>query len=355
MAVASATAFLASAVGFASAQPGAIRPATGPTAAYVDVSVATLWTNPSKPRPKIDTPALTNPVDLQQWLDNMPTRADRLELTLKNATQTQALLGNKVYILAQQKGWDEVAVPGQPTPKNPLGYPGWVPAVQLVQSPAYAQLQNRPFALVNGAPTVWLYNDPQLSQPFMQISYDTRLPVLELNGNKTAIEVQTPTQGPKWLSTKTADVYTTNSDIPYPTAAQLVKTEEMFVGGTYLWAGRSGFMVDSSGLPELVYDGNGITIPRDENAQAISGLWFGYPRLSNTDVAGLKLGDELFYAGNNGTDTEGIYHGAMYVGNGEMEEAYGAGFPVRITPIRVGSGSDYWGAIQFLNPPHRIG
>lgn len=125
--------------------------AASPPSAYVDVSVATVWTAPTSPRP-VDHPALTNPVNIPRWLSDM-SLADKLGLTNDNLTQTQALYGNRVYILARQAGWDEVAVPGQPTPKNPLGYPGWVPSVQLTAGHRFAALQShRPFALVQ-APT----------------------------------------------------------------------------------------------------------------------------------------------------------------------------------------------------------
>lgn len=338
-------------VGVASAQRTAQPRDRGPSAAapwtaYVDVSVATLWTSPAKPRPGIDTPALTNPVNMQQWLDNMST-AQRLALTTHNATQTQALLGNKVYIIGQKPGWDEIAATGQPTPKNRRGYPGWVPAVQLTRNPSFGWLQNRPFALVNGAPTVWLYSNRQLTSRYMQISYATRLPVLARSGK--AIEVATPSQGPKWLSAATSGVYASASDIPYPTGRQLAKDIEMFEGRAYLWAGRSGFMDDCSGLTSLIYQANGITIPRDANAQAIGGLWEGDPNLSATDTAGLRPGDVMYYAAGHGTETETIYHNSMYVGDGKMVEAYGAGVPIRITPVRTTASDDYWGAIQFLS------
>jgi len=337
-------------VGVASAQRSAQAHGSAPSqaapwTAYVDVSVATLWTSPSKPRPRIDTPALTNPVNMQRWLSNMSTR-QRLALTSRNATQTQALLGTKVYIIGQRPGWDEIAVTGQPTPKNPLGYPGWVPAVQLTQNPSFGAAHNRPFALVTGAPTVWLYNNHQLTGQYMQISYATRLPVLARRGQ--AIEVQTPTQGPKWLSAATSQVYDSVSDIPHPTGHQLARDIEMFKGGAYIWGGRSGFMDDCSGLTSLVYQGNGMTVARDANAQAIGGLWEGDPDLSAADTAGLKPGDVMYYADGQGTETETIYHDAMYVGNGQMVEAYGAGVPIRITPVRTTASDDYWGAIQFL-------
>jgi gamma-D-glutamyl-L-lysine dipeptidyl-peptidase len=321
--------------------PSQVAPWTG----YVDVSVATLWTSPAKPRPRIDAPALTNPVNMQQWLDNMST-AQRLALTTHNATQTQALFGTKVYIIGRRPGWDEIAVTGQPTPKNPLGYPGWVPAIQLTRNPFFAAMQNRPFALVNGAPTVWLYNNSQLTSQYMQISYATRLPVL-VHSDK-AIEVQTPTQGPKWLRAATSHVYAAASDIPRPTRRQLASDIEMFEGGAYIWGGRSGFMDDCSGLTSLIYQANGMTIPRDANAQAIGGLWKGDPNLGATDTAGLKPGDVMYYANGHGTQTETIYHDAMYVGNGEMVEAYGAGIPIRITAVRTSPSDNYWGAIQFL-------
>jgi cell wall-associated NlpC family hydrolase len=237
-----------------------------------------------------------------------------------------------------------VAVPGQPTPKNPLGYPGWVPAAQLVQSSSYAQEQQRPFAEVDSAPRVWLYNDAQQTQPFMQVSFDTRLPVLKRDPAAGAIEVATPAEGPKWLSAADAAIYNSVSQIPYPTGADLVRTAEKFLGVDYLWAGRSGWMFDCSGLTGLIYEAYGITIPRDADAQALDG---GATRVATHDdqtTANLQPGDILFYATDAGTGS--IYHDAMYAGNGQMIEAYGAGIPVRLTSVRFGT--DYWGAVRYL-------
>lgn len=315
----------------------------GQTTAFVDVAVATVWTSPAKPRKNIDAPALTNPVNMTQWLANMNTQ-QRRHLTTRNATQTQALYGRPVYILAKQGSWDEVAVPGQPTPKNPLGYPGWIPAVQLASSPSYARQQQRPFAQVDSAPRVWLYNDAQRTQPFMQVSFNTRLPVLRRDPAAHAIEVATPAEGPKWLSAADATIYRSASQIPDPTGADLVRTAEKFLGVDYIWAGRSGWMFDCSGLTGAVYEAYGITIPRDADAQALDG---GATRVATHDqqtTANLQPGDILFYATDAGTGS--IYHDAMYAGNGKMIEAYGAGIPVRLTPVRFGT--DYWGAVRYL-------
>lgn len=308
--------------------------------AFVDVSVATVWTDSSKPR-AIDTPALTNPVDMDAWLANMSTD-DRRALTSNNATQTQVLYGHEVDVLSRSGDWVEIAVPGQPTPKDPRGYPGWVPAAQLVQSSTYAAAQaSRPFAQVDGAPQVWLYDDQQLTKPFLEISFNTRLPVVGSSGGAT--HVATP-DGLKWISSGMVSVYDSTADIPHPTGEDLVRTAEMFLGVDYVWAGRSGWMFDCSGLTGTVYQAWGITIGRDADVQALDS---GGTRIAahkdDTDAV-LAPGDILFYASHHGTGS--IYHDAMYAGNGQMIEAYGAGVPVRLTPVRFGH--DYWGAVRFV-------
>ena len=322
----------------ASSAAGAAAPgssaAASPPSGYVDVSVATVWTAPTSPRP-VDHPALTNPVSIPRWLSEM-SLADKLGLTNDNLTQTQALYGNPVYILAKQAGWDEVAVPGQPTPKNPLGYPGWVPSVQLTAAHGFAALQNhRPCAFVQ-APTAWLYDNSALTRENMQISANTRLPVLARAGQ--AIRVATPDRGAKWLSAREATVYRSASDIPYPTGASLVAYAKRFLHRPYLWAGRSGFAFDCSGFTSTIYQVNGITIPRDANAQARYG---GGRMVSKND---LQAGDLLFYATSQNPGS--IYHVAMYIGHRQMIEAYDAATPVRITAARFGT--DYWGAERFL-------
>ena len=68
----------------------AVRPGSTAT---VDVAVATVWTDATKPR-AIDAPALAHPADLPGWLASMDTDARRA-LTDANATQTQALYGRR--------------------------------------------------------------------------------------------------------------------------------------------------------------------------------------------------------------------------------------------------------------------
>ena len=313
------------------------RDAAAQEVGFISVSVATVWTDSSKPRP-VDAPALTNPVDIEGWLDSM-TLNQYLDLTDSDRTQTQALYGTRVSILSQQDGWYEVAVDGQPTPKNSLGYPGWVPAAQVSLDSSYGQLLlSKPFAAVDKVATAPLYRDALMMETFVEISYNTRLPVISHIGG--VILVAVPSGGSAYVSARHATVYDSVSSIPYPTGKDLVNAGKLFLGRPYLWGGASGFAFDCSGFTHTLYDARGITIARDSDAQAD---FTGH----GTKVAQseLRAGDLIFYASNL-TDPGSIYHVAMYAGGGEMLEAYGAGIPVRITDVRFNA--DYWGAERFL-------
>lgn len=313
---------------------------TTPSIGYIDVSVATLWTDPSRPR-AIDTPALQNPAQIEQWLDSMTT-AEYLDLTDSDRTQTQALYGTQVHILNSTDDWYEIAVPDQLTPKNALGYPGWVPAAQITFNEGYGQIQSsKPFAQVESAATVPLYQDASLRVPIMNITYATRLPILDSNTFfKRSIQVVLPSGGVAYLSPHSAKIHKTPSSIPHPSGASLVRAATLFLSRPYLWGGTSGYAFDCAGFTGTLYRAHGITIARDSGAQA---TYTGH----GVSVAkeDLQMGDLLFYA-TNVSDAKSIHHVAMYSGGGMMMEAFGAGVPVRRTGIRFGL--EFWGAERFL-------
>jgi cell wall-associated NlpC family hydrolase len=314
--------------------PGAtVVPTQTPPSAFVTVSGATVWTTPQSPRP-VDHPALTNPVDIRGWLSDM-TPAQQEALTSGNLTQTQALFGDRVFVVGQQGDWDEVLVPGQPTPKNALGYPGWIPKAQLTTDAHYGALKDSAsFALTDRGITTWLYRDSRLADRDLEISTNTALPVL--NRTDTTVQVATPDRGPRWLDARTVAVYQKPTDIPYPTGTDLVRYAAAFVKVPYLWGGRAGFGFDCSGFTSTIYQVHGITLPRDADAQAADS------RGRTIDKSALQPGDLLFYS--HGPDA--IYHVAMYSGNGQMIEAFDSTTPVRITPVRLDT--DYWGARRYV-------
>jgi cell wall-associated NlpC family hydrolase len=313
-----------------------VQKAAAPKPMYVAVNVATVWTDPTKVRP-VDKPALTNPAHPRTWLHNM-TPAQSEDLTDSNRTQTQALYGAKVLVLDQQGAWSQVVVPKQPTPRDARGYPGWIPTVQLTRSPSYAAAtKNRPFALIDRGIGTGLFAGKKLRHRVVTLSMNTRLPVL--SQTPRALRVATPDDGNKWLPKSRATVYRSERAIPRPTGRDLVRTAKTFLHQPYVWAGRSGFGFDCSGLTGTVYQVHGITIPRDSGPQAQD------PRARRVAAKNLRAGDLLFYS--HSTDADDIYHVAMYVGNGRMIEAFDHLTPVRVTAARLGE--NYWGAVRYLH------
>jgi gamma-D-glutamyl-L-lysine dipeptidyl-peptidase len=59
------------------------------------------------------------------------------------------------------------------------------------------------------------------------------------------------------------------------TRAAVADSATSFVGLDYLWAGRSGFGLDCSGLTSLVSQAHGVQIPRDAGPQSRAGRAVG--------------------------------------------------------------------------------
>ena len=274
--------------------------------ASIDVSVATLWKAPNLDR-KIDRPSPTNPADPAAWSRNLATTADRV--WLDSHVQTQALYGQDVTILAVRGGWAQVAVTDEPDPKNPNGYPGWLPLRQL--APAYDT--SGPSVVVR-ARTATL----RVGGRMLQLSYGTRLPVV------AADRVRTP-DGDGTISGAAAPLA--------PSNASIIAQGERFLGTHYLWGGLSAWGFDCSGLIWDLYRVHGLTIPRDADPQMHHG----------TPVArgALRPGDLLFFGTNGYAD-----HVSLYLGGDRQLEAPDSAHRVRISPVRW---TYYLGARRYLS------
>lgn len=328
VAAARAAAALA-ACAFAVCAVGASAPAAGAaTTSYVDVSVATVWASPSSPRP-IDRPALGDPVDLQAWGRALTTAA---RLGLVGRTETQALLGEPVKVLARRGAWTRVAVTDQPTPLNHDGYPGWVPTLQLTSNAAFGDRLRGPVAVVTW-PTARLEGELGV----LQVSFGTRLPVLGVSA--ADVIVTTPAGAVGRLPAAAVRIYRwgTGTTRARVTGAQLVRTARTFLGVRYLWGGTSAFGFDCSGLVSLIYRAWGVAIPRDAAPQAAAGR-FVLRRA-------LRPGDLVFFA----TDppSPAVTHVAMYVGGGRILDAPDSAGAVHVIPLAA-LGSEYVTARRYL-------
>jgi len=315
---------LLAAVWAAAAQSAA---ASRPPARWVAVSVATLWSEPGDDR-RVDAPSVANPADPRAWVEAM---TDLQKRWLVGRLQTQALYGSKVYLLATSGRWSKVAVAGQPTPKNRWGYPGWVPTRQLAVSPPPAG----DFTAVVMRPAAWVYDDAALGGRVLELSYGTRLPVLDRTPDR--VEVALLDGRSAFVRRSAAALHATGAPRPAPTGAMLVAEARRFLGLEYLWGGTSGFGFDCSGLTHAVLRALGVTIPRDGAPQSRTGVRVASRRA-------LRAGDLVFFRGASGA----IHHVGLYIGDGRMIHAPRTGSRVTATSIlREPYASEFAGGRRF--------
>ena len=315
------------------AQPGgALAAARSPCLSgtcWVAVSVATMWVKPWYPRP-VDAPALANPARPRAWVAAMTLAQKQW---LGGRLESQALFGSKVTVIGHHgTAWTKIAVPGQPTDRDPRGYPGWVPTRQLTSTAPPGSART---AIVR-TPTAWVWTAWTGKGPagsrLMEVSYATALPVLSatsayvvvrlIGGREVAIarwRVVLHAAGNSWGAT----------------GAKIAAEARKFLGLQYLWAGTSGFGFDCSGLAHSVYLAYGVRLPRDANRQAVHG--------TPVAAADLRAGDLVFFReGASGP----IGHVGIYIGGGNMIDAPHTGAPVRVDS--VWSFGNYAGARRYL-------
>jgi gamma-D-glutamyl-L-lysine dipeptidyl-peptidase len=283
---------------------------SAPHSAWVNVSVATLWTSPSAPRP-VDAPALRVPADVRGWLAHMNTAARR---DLAGRVETQALYGEKLLVIGSAShGWLHVLAVAQRTSRDSRGYPGWVPAAQTTT--------HQPVATTDVAtvlkPTTWLVNAN--GSKSVEISFASRLPVRRTEGSW--VVVYTPTGGTHRVALSAVSVRSANAGALPRTVTGVIATARTLVGIPYLWGGRSGFAIDCSGLTQLVYRLHAVTLPRDTGDQANAG--------KAVSVTHRAAGDLLLYGGSSMT------HVALESTASRMIEAPSSGLKVREVSVRA--------------------
>jgi cell wall-associated NlpC family hydrolase len=247
--------------------------------AAVRVPVANVWEAPNAGR---------LPLDPHVWPTPQITYSQRIALV--GHMPTQVLYGETVRVLERKGGWAHIAVPDQPSPLDPRGYPGWVRSWQL---------------------------GPPVSAPLLVTARSAKL------RNRTEIGFGSQVETGAVAAAATRALPRTRTDI--------VRTARQFLGLHYLWGGLSAWGYDCSGLTWAVYRAHGITIPRDADAQFAAGTAVPLPRI--------EPGDLLFY------ERPVVGHVAMALGRGLMIEAPNSRSEVRIVPVRT---SDFRGARRYF-------
>ncbi|MFC6114571.1 C40 family peptidase [Sporosarcina thermotolerans] len=296
----------------------------------VNVAVTTLWAAPNSTR-KVDNPSISKPVDLSSWTKNMNYEQ---KLGLLGKIETQALYGQEVTVLENRGNWYKIAVTEQASPKNSKGYPGWVPKSHITET--YSNYEECDIAIVT-ANKSHLYNTTFRNSKFLEISFNTILPVLKVEDNW--IQVQTPQHGIMFIQKQDVKVFSNYKNIPKPTQQDLIDTAKRFLELPYLWAGVSAYGFDCSGFTYSVYKQHGILIPRDSSVQAKQG--------EAVSKNNLQAGDLLFFAHNKGKGA--VHHVAMYIGNGQMIHSPNYSRSLEIISINTAPyKSEYAGATRYL-------
>ncbi|PYI55883.1 C40 family peptidase [Paenibacillus flagellatus] len=302
----------------------------------VQAAVATLWSEPGRNRLK-DEPALAAAVDMKRWTASMTLQE---KLWLVGKLETQALYGQRVKLLGTSGEWANVIVPGQSTSRHKEGYPGWMPMRQLAprQDGCAIEASSRPVAVVKTKSAV-LYDDPAGMAPFLEVSFNTRLPVRRESDG--AYVVATPSGEEKYLLRSDATIVAPDRPLEPPTGERLVETAKQFLGLPYLWAGVSGFGFDCSGFTHSLYGFHGIDIPRDASDQANEG--------TAVERGSLQPGDLVFFARDNGKGK--VHHVGMYAGGGRMIHSPKSERSIEFVSLDAPDyAKEYAGARRYLRP-----
>ena len=126
----------------------------------------------------------------------------------------------------------------------------------------------------------------------------------------------------------------------------LTKTAYRMMGLPYLWGGTSWKGVDCSGYMRMVFQTNGILLPRDASQQAFVG--------EEITFENLKTGDLLFF-GEKATaeKPERVVHVGMWIGNNEFIHSSGM---VRISSFDTESARyDAGNAARYLRARRILG
>lgn len=279
------------------------------------VQVATVWTNPDSAR-DMDTPATTNPTDIDQWVKNQ-TYEKRVALCDESRVQTQLLYGEAVIVTELKGDWAKVIIPTQPSHKDKRGYPGWVPFKQLKKIPKH-DWQRDQTAVINDQ-FAWL--ETENGDHFVKISYQTQLPVRAEHTNR--VEVATP-HGPLFLNKQAVTLFTTTLGIKRQDGQALIRSGEQFLGLDYFWGGMSAFGYDCSGFSYVMHKANGYQIPRDAGDQAASGEKVPYDQS--------LPGDLLFFAYQQGKGA--LHHVGFNYGDGKMLHSPKTGKRIEIIDLK---------------------
>ncbi len=184
---------------------------------------------------------------------------------------TQALFGEEVMLYEDHEGWGWVQLARD-------GYVGYMSMAALAEGqikPTHRVTVNRSF----------VYPGP-----------DLKLPPRDALPLGAAVRVRA-TKGGFAQIDDAAFVFSGHLLLSGESQKEFVAVAERLLHAPYLWGGKTSLGIDCSGLVQSSLDAAGIDAPRDTDLQEKA---LGLPIAVDTDLAGLRRGDLVFWRGHVG-------------------------------------------------------
>ena len=251
---------------------------------------------------------------------------------------TQALLGTTLKVLEKERNWYLV--------QTPDSYIGWVDGgtiKRLVKSDVdFYQNQTK---LMFAKPFGFAYADAdENTQTISDLTWGDLLAVKDTLPDYYAVAYPDGRNG--FVLKQEVIAYQEWKKITSASPEALTKTAYKMMGLPYLWGGTSWKGVDCSGYMRMVFQTNGILLPRDASQQAFVG--------EEVALEKLQVGDLLFF-GEKATaeKPERVVHVGMWIGNNEFIHSSGM---VRISSFdKESSHYDASNAARYLRARRILG
>lgn len=224
---------------------------------------------------------------------------------------TQVLMGTLVKVMDHHGSWTQVVTPD--------GYQAWVTSgsVQCLTPDEAFDFKAAPKIIITSKYTTMLTGRGGANRTLCDLVKGC---ILEVTGTKAGKYVCRTPDGREGLVRKSdARPFNRYYESQRHTPDDIVNTAKTYMGIPYMWGGTSIKAVDCSGLTQSVYRDCGIIIPRNASAQAQCGTEVSL----EANGKHLKKGDLLFFGRQRTNGSVGVYHVALYIGNGEFIHSAG--------------------------------
>lgn len=204
-------------------------------------------------------------------LSIVPVRSDKKE---QSEQVTQLLFGDTFTIIERRKAWYHIIS----TLDN---YEGWID-IKLateISEELYNIINNQQKTITNDLISV-IYKNKETAPIFIPAGssltdYNKETKSFSIGANSYSVDTYIENLNPKLIR------------------KNIIKIAKYYLNAPYLWGGKTGFGIDCSGFSQIVYNINGLNIPRDASQQVKLGKTINI-------LNDVQAGDLAFFDNNEG-------------------------------------------------------